>query len=102
MPIQVPGPGRGRVGQRLKVVAPPTTTGRRLIVGNLGHREFPQEYHIYLGGALNGLDIYLRRYPRRDKKPHWYLDGLTNAVTVIENYGVRWRSAGSAFELRRL
>ena len=60
------------------------TTGRRLIVGKLGPREFPEGYYLYLGSALNGLEGRLRRHLQRDKKPHWHIDVLTNAEAVAQ------------------
>ena len=60
------------------------TTGRRLIVGKLGPREFPKGYYLYLGSALNGLEGRLRRHLQHEKKPHWHIDVLTNAEAVAQ------------------
>ena len=59
-------------------------TSRRLIVGRLASREFPKGHYIYLDSALNGLEGRLRRHLRRDKKPHWHIDVLTNAEVVAQ------------------
>ena len=72
------------------------TTGRRLIVGKLGPREFParkfpEGYYLYLGSASKGLEGWLRRHLQHDKKPHWHIDVLTNAETVAQDLAVRGR-----------
>ncbi len=72
-------PAKGTYALLLRI-----TTGRSLIVGKLGPREFPEGYYLYLGSALNGLEARVRRHLRRDKKPHWHIDVLTNAETVVK------------------
>lgn len=78
------------------------TARRRWIVGKLGPREFPEGYYLYLGSALNGLETRLRRHLRRDKKPHWHIDVLTNAEPLVRTSGgPRAMNAGNASGRRR-
>ncbi|MGQ9463407.1 MAG: GIY-YIG nuclease family protein [Candidatus Fervidibacter sp.] len=54
----------------------------RIKVGKLGTFHFPKGRYIYTGSALCGLEKRLRRYFKKDKKPHWHIDYLLEKAEI--------------------
>ncbi len=45
-------------------------------IRQLGMRNFPAGFYIYVGSALNGLSMRLQRHKRKNKKKHWHIDHI--------------------------
>jgi Uri superfamily endonuclease len=72
--------------------------------GRLGEFRLAPGYYVYVGSAhgSGGLRARIGRHLRRDKRRHWHIDALTNALPVI---AVRAAAAGPEQEcawVRRL
>lgn len=73
---------------------------RLIAVGLLGisHHLTPGLY-VYVGSALGpgGLRARITRHLRRQKRPHWHIDGLTNIAHIVGVWltvsSVRWECA---------
>jgi Uri superfamily endonuclease len=59
-------------------------------VGALGQVTIPPGTYLYLGSAYGpgGLPARLRRHLRADKRPHWHVDHLTTAGTVVRVFAL--------------
>jgi Uri superfamily endonuclease len=55
-----------------------------LPIGKLGTHEFPSGYYIYVGSALRGLNIRLKRHLKEGKSLHWHIDYLLPQATIIQ------------------
>lgn len=45
-------------------------------VGRLGNVAFPAGWYAYVGSAMSGLELRVRRHLRPHGRPHWHLDYL--------------------------
>jgi sugar fermentation stimulation protein A len=53
-------------------------------VGSLGELSFRPGWYLYVGSAMAGLSVRLRRHFNRSKAPHWHVDYLTNRALIDE------------------
>ena len=60
----------------------------QLDVGRLGRVSFPAGWYVYVGSALGGLGVRLRRHARTAKRPHWHVDTL-RTVGVLTAIAIR-------------
>ncbi|MGI5917244.1 MAG: GIY-YIG nuclease family protein [Anaerolineae bacterium] len=51
-------------------------------VGALGERPFAAGHYLYVGSALGGLSVRLRRHLRREKRMRWHIDYLLAQARV--------------------
>jgi sugar fermentation stimulation protein A len=58
-------------------------------VGRLGRKKFPMGYYVYVGSAMRHLTARLAQHGRRDKKPHWHIDYLTQEADGLVSLPVR-------------
>ncbi|MEQ8660208.1 MAG: DUF123 domain-containing protein [Gammaproteobacteria bacterium] len=67
----------------LALVAPAAQT---CMVGRLGTVTLVPGYYLYVGSAFGpgGVRARVRRHLRRDRRRHWHLDYLGEALTAIE------------------
>lgn len=55
-----------------------------IAIGNHLKTRFPKGYYAYVGSAMGGLKARLGRHLKRDKKPHWHIDYLTQHASVAK------------------
>ncbi len=55
-------------------------------VGKLGKFHFPRGYYVYVGSAMNDLDVRITRHLRssKEKRKHWHIDYLLDYARVID------------------
>lgn len=63
---------------------------RRIIeTGKLGVINYKSGYYIYVGSALNSIDLRITRHLRKTKKKHWHIDYLNEKADEIKAYPIR-------------
>jgi len=70
---------KGTYALVLKLDRPSTIT-----VGKLGTCSFSSGYYLYVGSALGGIRLRVRRHVRGGKRLHWHIDYLREVAAVIE------------------
>ena len=53
-------------------------------IGKLGIFDFKKGFYVYVGSALNGLEIRINRHLRTNKKIHWHIDYLLEIGEIIK------------------
>jgi Uri superfamily endonuclease len=56
----------------------------KIDIGKLGKISFCKGHYIYVGSALNGLDIRIQRHLVKEKKLHWHIDYLLTKADAIQ------------------
>ena len=72
-------------------------------VGALGQVTMPPGTYLYLRSAYGpgGLPARLRRHLRADKRPHWHVDHLKTAGTVVRVFALPNGREGDLVEFAR-
>ena len=77
-PLPLPRTG----GTYMLVLALPNPV--RLVIGKLGEYDFPAGWYLYSGSALGGLQGRVSRHLKGEKKPHWHIDYLSAAGSIVD------------------
>jgi Uri superfamily endonuclease len=59
---------------------------KNIQIGKLGQFIFKNGFYVYIGSALNGLEIRIKRHFRSKKKRHWHIDYLLDFAKIIDVY----------------
>jgi Uri superfamily endonuclease len=55
-------------------------------IGKIGDINFNKGYYIYVGSALNGLTMRIKRHMKKQKKIHWHIDYLLKNAKILDIY----------------
>jgi Uri superfamily endonuclease len=58
--------------------------GETIKVGSLADTHFPAGYYAYVGSAMGGFASRLNRHRKKDKKPRWHIDYLTERAGISD------------------
>jgi Uri superfamily endonuclease len=56
----------------------------KIRIGKIGDIFFKKGHYLYIGSALNGLELRITRHFRDDKKIHWHIDYLLIESEIID------------------
>jgi Uri superfamily endonuclease len=62
----------------------PLPEGATVKVGSLGDTHFPAGCYAYVGSAMGSLASRLNRHRKKDKKPRWHIDYLTERANISD------------------
>jgi Uri superfamily endonuclease len=58
--------------------------GETVKVGSLAETHFPAGCYAYVGSAMDGFTSRVRRHRKKDKKPRWHIDYLTERASISD------------------
>ena len=55
-----------------------------ITIGKRGIISFPAGYYVYVGSALNGIEVRVARHLKKEKPLHWHIDYFLQKAQVKE------------------
>ena len=56
----------------------------KIKIGEMGLIDFDKGYYAYVGSALCGLELRIKRHLRKNKKNYWHIDYLLKKAVIKE------------------